>query len=216
MIAVYCTAPLTWLLPPTTLKRSRIHAYLSGVRSILVVGIAWWYQGWIAALSLGAVCFSLEYALNYHRLSIFRKLAAGQTYSLLPEEPRLTHLEAVYLYRLRNGEPYENLKTAVLFLMVAGMTVWQPATFVPMTTCLIAGFLAQRTLPIYTEERSRRFRVAKWTAMAVAAMLPVLYGARIPWIGAIFIAFIFALTDMLGISIRRKLPAAEWPKRLYW
>jgi len=24
------------------------------------------------------------------------------------------------------------------------------------------------------------------------------------------------LLDMPGISLRRKLPVAEWPKRLYW
>jgi hypothetical protein len=85
-----------------------------------------------------------------------------------------------------------------------------------MTICLIAGFVAQRTLPIYTEERSRLFRTAKWTAMAVAAALPVLYGARIPLAGAIWMLFLFWLFDLKAISVRRKLPVAEWPKRLYW
>jgi len=100
--------------------------------------------------------------------------------------------------------------------MLAGMAVWLPATFVPMTTWMVAGFLARRTLPIYTEERSRWFRIAKWTTMTAVAVLPVLYGARIPWMGAAYLAFFFVLFDMRGISLRRKLPAAEWPKRLYW
>jgi hypothetical protein len=52
--------------------------------------------------------------------------------------------------------------------------------------------------------------------MAVAALLPVLYVARKPWIGAAFLALIFVLFDMRSISIRRKLPVAQWPKRLYW
>ncbi len=102
------------------------------------------------------------------------------------------------------------------FLMLAGMAVWQPATFVPMATWMAAGFLVQRTLPIYTEERSRWFRIAKWTTMAVAAALPILYGARMPWSGAVYIAIFFVLFDMRSISLRRKLPAAQWPKRLYW
>jgi hypothetical protein len=85
-----------------------------------------------------------------------------------------------------------------------------------MTAWMAAGFLARRTLPIYTEERSRWFRVAKWTTMAVAAVLPVLYHARVPWLGAVYLAFFFLLFDRRSISLRRKLPAAEWPKRLYW
>jgi hypothetical protein len=43
-----------------------------------------------------------------------------------------------------------------------------------------------------------------------------LYGARIPWIGAVYLAFFFLLFDVKSISLRRKLPVAEWPKRLYW
>jgi hypothetical protein len=216
MIAILSTTPFAWFFPPTTLERCRIYTYVRGARSILVVTIAWWYYGWVFALPLGAVVFLLDYFLHYQRLSIFRKLAAGQTYSLLPEEPRLTHLEAIVLRRLQRGEPHEKLATTGNFLMIVGMTVWQPATFLPMATCLIGDFLAQRTLPIYTEERSRWYRIAKWAAMAVAAVLPVLYGSRIPWSGAAFMAFIFALSDLKSISIRRKLPAAQWPKRLYW
>jgi hypothetical protein len=217
MIAFNCTVPLAWFFPATTLKRSRIYAWVAGVQSVAIAGIFCWYEGWATALVLGPFFFLLNSFFNYQRLSIFRKLAAGQTYSLLPlpEEPRLSHREAIYLHALRNGDPSEKFAAPVVILVVAGLTVWLPATFFPIATCLIAIIVAQRTLPIYTEERGRRFRIAKWTAMAVAAALPVLYGARMPWIGAIWMAFLFVGIDLRQISIRRKLPVAEWPKRLY-
>jgi hypothetical protein len=216
MIAILCTVPLSWFFPATTLKRSRTRAYLAGVQAAVVAGVSCWYQGWVVGLPTGAFFLLLNYLPYYLRTPIFRKLAAGQTYSPLAEEPGLTHLEAIVLNRLRNGDPSEKFAAPVLLLMVAGVTVWLPATFLPMTTCLTAAFIAQRTLPIYTEERSRRFRIVKWTAMVVAAVLPALYGARIPWSGAIFMTFFFWLFDMTNISIRRKLPVPEWPRRLYW
>jgi hypothetical protein len=147
----------------------------------------------------------------------FRKLAAGQTYSLLPEEPKLTHLEAIHLRTIRKGGgAVENVSVTMFFVMLAGMAVWMPATFAPMAIWTAAGYVTRRTLPIYTEERSRWLRIARWTTMVVAAVLPPLYGARAPWIGAFLLAWFFVLLDMPGISLRRKLPVAEWPKRLYW
>ena len=216
LAAMLCTAPVTWFFPPNTLDRSRVHLYIHGLRNILAAAIFWWYQGWIGALVFGAVCFLLDYFLTYRRFSILRKLASGQTFNPLPEEPQLTHLEAMYLHTLQKGAPHENVSIAVAFLMLAGMTVWQPATFAPLATWIAAGFLAPRTLPIYTEKRSRWFRIAKWTTMAAAAVLPVLYGARIPWAGAVSLAFFFVLFDLRNISLRRKLPASQWPQRLYW
>lgn len=217
MVAIFSTIPFSWIFPPTTLERSRIHVYVNGARDILVFGMAWWYQGWIVALVIGAVFFGLDYVFTYRRLSIFRKLAAGQTYSLLPEEPQLTHLEAIYLNTLRKGGgAVENVPVTLLFLMLAGMTFWMPATFAPMAIWTLAGYLTRRTLPIYTEARGRWLRIARWTTMVVAALLPPLYGARAPWIGAAELAFFFVLLDKPGISLRRKLPVAEWPKRLYW
>jgi hypothetical protein len=216
MFAMYSTGLVTWCYPPTTLERCRVYTYVLGVRSILIVSVVWWYDGWIVALPLGAVVFGVDYFFHHQRLSIFRKLASGQTYSLLPEEPRLTHVEAITLSTLSKGEPYENVSSTVLLLMVVGMAVWQPATFVPMAAWVVAAHLTRRSIPFRTEEGSRWFRLAKWTAMVVAALLPVLYGARKPWIGAPFLAFIFVLFDMRSISIRRKLPVAQWPKRLYW
>ena len=215
-IAIFCTVPLRWFLPLTTLERSRIYFYVHVLRSIVVVGLAWWYQGWMGALLLGVLCFLFDYFSNYRRVLVFRKLAAGQTYSLLPKEPQLTHAEAIWLRTLQKGSPHENLSIAVLSLMLAGMAVWQPATFAPMAAWMAAAFLAQRTLPIYTEERSRWWRIAKWTAMAVAAVLPSVFGARAPGISPALLTFFFYLFDVKSISLRRKLPVAEWPKRLYW
>lgn len=215
-IAIFWTVPLRWFLPLTTLERSRIYFYVHVLRSIAVVGVAWWYEGWMGALLLGVLCFLFDYFSNYRRLLIFRKLAAGQSYSLLPEEPQLTHLEAIWLRTLEKGSPHENVSVAVLFLMLTAMAVWQPATFSPMAVWMAAGFLAGRTLPIYTEQRSRWFRIAKWTAMGAAAVLPVALGARVPEISPVFLTFFFYLFDVKSISLRRKLPVAEWPKRLYW
>jgi len=217
MIAIFCTLPLAWFVPPTTLERSRIHVYVSGVRSLLVVAIFGWYYGWIGALPVSAVIFLLEYFFTYRRLLLFRKLAAGQTYSLLPEEPQLTHLEAIYLNTLRKGGgAAENIPVTILFVMLAAMTFWMPATFAPMAIWTAAGYLTRRVLPIYTEERSRWLRIARWSTMVVAAVLPPLYGARAPWIGAFLLAWFFLVLDKPSISLRRKLPVTEWPKRLYW
>jgi hypothetical protein len=222
MLAIFCTMPLTWLSPPTTLDRSRINVYANGVRTLLVVAVAWWYQGWIVALILGAVLSGLDYFLRYRRLTVLRKLAAGQTLRLLPEAPgvrnelRLTPLEAIVLYNLDKGEPHENLSGAVVLLIVVGMAVWLPATYLPMAAWVVAAHLTRRTIPFHTEETSRWFRIGKWTAMAMAALLPVLYGARMPWSGAPFLALLFILFDLRNISLRRKLPVGQWPKRLYW
>jgi hypothetical protein len=215
--AIFCTIPFAWIFPPTTLARSRIYVYVIGVRNILVAAMFGWYYGWIGALPLGAVLFLLDYFFGYRRLAIFRKLAAGQTFSLLPEEPKLTHLEAIQLRTLRKGGgAAENVPVTVLFVMLTAMTFWMPATFAPLAIWTAAGYLTRRMLPIYTEARSRWLRITRWATMVVAAVLPPLYGARAPWLGAVLLAWFFVLLDMPGISLRRKLPVAEWPKRLYW
>jgi len=217
IIAIFCTMPLPWIFPLTTLERSRAYFYIHGLRSIVVVGLAWWYHGWVGALDLAAVCFSLDYFVWYRRVLFFRKLAAGQTCRLVPEDPQLTPLEAIQLRTIhKGGGAVENVSVTVMFAMLAGMAIWMPATFAPMAIWTVAGYLTRRTLPIYTEARGRWLRIARWTTMVAAAVLPPLYGARMPWLGAVLLAWFFLLLDMPGISLRRKLPVAEWPKRLYW
>ena len=220
-LGLLCTIPFSWIFPPTTLERSRIYVCFQAVRNIVVLAILGWYHSRIALLPLVPVFFWSDFFFSYRRLSIFRKLAAGQTYSLLPEEPQLTHAEAIYLDTLRKGGwTADNVPLAVLLVILAGMTVWMPATFAPafapMLIWTAATYVARRTLPIYTEARSRWMRIVRWTTMVVAAVLPPLYGSRTPWIGAGLLAMLFVLLDMRGIPLRRKLPVAQWPKRLYW
>lgn len=110
----------------------------------------------------------------------------------------------------------ERVMGAVLVLMAVGMAVWLPATFAPMAVFVAAAHFTRQTIPFRTEDESRWFRIAKWTAMVVAALLPVLLRARAPWDGAFFLAFLFVLFDLRSISLRRKLPVEQWPGKLYW
>jgi len=215
-LAIFSTLPLAWAFPLNTLERTRLYLYVAACKHFVVMALAWWYQGWLSALSLGTISLLLEYAINYKRLIIFRKLAAGQIVSPLPGEPGLTHTEAVWLNGLRKGSPGEKVMIPILLLMIGAATIWQPATLAPMATWMVLGFIARRTLPIYTEERSRWFRLAKWSTAVIAAILPVLYGARTPWAGGAYLAFFCLLFDYRSIALRRKLPVDQWPKRLHW
>ncbi len=220
LLTIFCTLPMTWFFPPTTFTRCRIYTCVYGVRSFLIAMIVWWYDpsGWMWGLAGGVIIFLIEYfPLHQQRLSIFRKLEAGQTWNLLPREPQLTYLDAIVLHRLRKGEqPYEKVSAVVLCLALDALAVWLPAPFAPMAIVVTLDSVVRRTLPIYTAERSRLYRIVRWSAMAVAALLPPLYHARIPWAGAFFLVWIFVLFDLRNISIRRKLPVSEWPKGLYW
>jgi len=85
---------------------------------------------------------------------------------------------------------------------------------------LIAGFgmsplLAAPLLPIYTPARGRIFRVVKWTALAIAFVL-VLGPLTLKWSWLLFSCmWPMGWTEWTRASIRRKLPAAAWPKHLY-
>jgi hypothetical protein len=219
-LVIFCTVPMNWFFPPTTLARCWIYTGVYGVRSVLIAVIAWWYDpaGWTWGLVAGAIIFVIDYfPLHRQRLSILRKLEAGQAWSPLPMEPQLTHLDAIALRRLRKSEqPHEIVCAAILCLILAAMAVWLPAAFAPMAVFVTLDSVVRRTLPIHTAQRSRLCRIVRWSAMAVAAVLPLFYHARIPWMGAAFLAWIFVLIDWRNISIRRKLPVSEWPKGLYW
>ncbi len=215
-LAIFSTLPLGWFLPQTTIEKTRLFLYIHGLRNAVVIAVAWWYQGWENALTLGVVCFVLDYFVSYRRIAVFRKLDAGQTYGPLPGEPELTHTEAIWLNTLRKGRMRsEDIATAVLFAMLIGIAVWLPATFAPVAVCTAVGFVWQRLLWSYTEN-SRWFRLARWSMMLVAGAVPVLYGARAPWTSAVLLAFFFMLFDFKSIALRRKLPVSEWPKRLHW
>lgn len=216
-VAIYSTMPLSWFFPLNTPERTRLYLWIHAVRNVAVVALAWWYQGWIGAGLLGALCFALDYFVPYQRLQLFRKLDAGQTYAPLAEEPELTHIEAIWLNTLRKPSgPAENLTAIVVTVGLAAMGVWLPGPFAPMAVAMVFGFLARHVLGVNTEAGSHRLRVVRWTVMAIAALLPPLYGARSPWIGAVMLAMFFYLFDYRGIALRRKLPVDQWPARLYW
>jgi hypothetical protein len=80
---------------------------------------------------------------------------------------------------------------------------------------LTAIFFAVPLLPIYTPTRARIYRAAKW--LAIATVLMILFdGDRLisTWL---FLScfWVIAYTEATRISIRRKIPAANWPRHLY-
>jgi len=81
---------------------------------------------------------------------------------------------------------------------------------------LATGFLfVVPLLPIYTPARSRLVRYVKW---AVLAALPVVaFGSEAFKFSWLIIASLWpvAWVEWTRISIRRKLPVAQWPKQLY-
>jgi hypothetical protein len=73
-------------------------------------------------------------------------------------------------------------------------------------TILVAG----PVLPVYTPARSRVFRALKWVVYLGAFMVI----APWPWL-LVSCLFPFAWAEWTRLSIRRKLPVAQWPKHLY-
>lgn len=75
---------------------------------------------------------------------------------------------------------------------------------------MMSLFLVPLFLPLYTSSRARVFRFVKW-----AALIAVL-GLAFQW-SWLFVACLWpvAWVEWRRISIRRKLPIAEWPKQLY-
>jgi hypothetical protein len=109
------------------------------------------------------------------------------------------------------------LPGALLLASVAALLFHNPE--VAMGS-LLAGLLMALTfivpfLPVYTRERGRIVRGVRW-ALLVCAMA-LLFGkdaSHWSWLlASCFWPMIW--TEWRRISIRRKLPVAEWPKQLY-
>lgn len=90
-------------------------------------------------------------------------------------------------------------------------------------TALLVGGLAMSFLffapflPIYTLSRGRIVRFAKWVVIGVA-MLPLLALGTHAWdYSWLLFAVMFPViwVERTRISLRRKLPVAQWPKHLY-
>jgi hypothetical protein len=76
-------------------------------------------------------------------------------------------------------------------------------------------FLAGPFLPVYTTWRGRVYRAAKWAALIAVFVLA--FGAdslKYFWLIASCL-WIPIWTEATRMSIRRKLPVAQWPKQLY-
>ena len=99
--------------------------------------------------------------------------------------------------------------TTALFLRgsIPGVWVW----LMGAVGLLLAGPL----LPIYTPGRGRVFRVLKWLVML--GLIGMVYGAEwLKWSWLLFSClWPMAWVEWTRVSIRRKLPVAQWPKQLY-
>ena len=76
-------------------------------------------------------------------------------------------------------------------------------------------FFAAPFLPVYTPARARVYRVVKWVTML--ALFGLMFGAdtlKYSWLVATCLWVPF-WTESTRMSIRRKLPVAQWPKQLY-
>jgi hypothetical protein len=81
---------------------------------------------------------------------------------------------------------------------------------------LTAIVLAAPLLPIYTPVRARFYRAAKWlTVIGLSALLYDRVHFR-EWSWLMLNCFSFvAWIEVKRMSLRRKIPAANWPKHLY-
>ncbi len=87
-----------------------------------------------------------------------------------------------------------------------------------LLTTGIGLLLALTTLPIYTPARGRIFRYVKWAWLI--AIVALVSWQDFPKNIGMFTLFtpcgwLIAWIEGMHISLRRKLPVAEWPKQLY-
>ncbi|HEX3743746.1 MAG TPA: hypothetical protein VHW09_07445 [Bryobacteraceae bacterium] len=70
-------------------------------------------------------------------------------------------------------------------------------------------------LPIYTQSRSRIVRIVKWVLLAAMPLLAFWPDIRqFSWL-LIACLWPIAWVEWTRVSLRRKLPVAQWPKHLY-
>jgi hypothetical protein len=102
------------------------------------------------------------------------------------------------------------LKWALLALPVAAL--WVAAhdrDLLPGAVCVALLVLAP-FLPVYTPLRGRVFRVVKWGLFVVALG----FGLQWSWLWIACLSPL-ATIEWRRVSIRRKIPVAQWPKQLY-
>jgi uncharacterized membrane protein len=216
LMASWCRTAVRWVL--TAFKfDDRVLRYANYANVLLLVAVEWCYVGWSVAVLVGVIIVAIIWASDRPRASIQRKLDAGQVYGPFPGEPALTHLEAISLRGLQRGPADQKFSKLFRVALVGAMTVWQPRTFGAVLFMLAAQFTVPYIVDVYTAERSRWFRIGKWTVMALAAVLPVFLDVKIYFaaLAGLYVALLFWWVDAPRISLRRKLPVEEWPKELY-
>jgi hypothetical protein len=81
---------------------------------------------------------------------------------------------------------------------------------------LTAVVFAVPLLPIYTPARARIYRAAKWLTVILLSVVFFDPSNRLEWSWLVLNCFSFvAWIELKRMSIRRKIPAANWPKHLY-
>jgi len=108
--------------------------------------------------------------------------------------------------------PLTALITATAFFLKGAIT---------LASALLAGGIAlgflfgAPFLPVYTPARGRTFRCVKWVVL-VAMLLVILGPDALKWSWLLFSClWPVAWIEWTRVSIRRKLPVAQWPKQLY-
>jgi hypothetical protein len=102
----------------------------------------------------------------------------------------------------------------VTFVMISrGATAAARLPFLASVALFI--FFAAPFLPVYTPWRARAYRAIKWATLV--AIFALAFGAdslKYSWLIASCL-WIPCWTEATRMSIRRKLPVAQWPKQLY-
>ena len=81
---------------------------------------------------------------------------------------------------------------------------------------LTAVVFAVPLLPIYTPARARIYRAAKWLTVISLSIFFFNPSHYLEWSWLVVNCFSFvAWTELKRMSLRRKIPAANWPKHLY-
>lgn len=100
-----------------------------------------------------------------------------------------------------------------LVMMSRGATAAARLPF--LASLVLFMFLAAPFLPVYTPWRARAYRAIKWATLV--ALFTLAFGAdslKYSWLIASCL-WIPIWTEATRMSIRRKLPVAQWPKQLY-
>jgi hypothetical protein len=85
-----------------------------------------------------------------------------------------------------------------------------------VASILTAVVFAVPLLPIYTPTRARIYRAAKWLTVIALSMILWDRAHFFEWSWLVLNCFSFVVwTEAKRMSLRRKIPAANWPKHLY-